>query len=223
MKRTAPGRGSGTGWLYVYHCCVSRLTSRYRPLNASSTWSMVNAHTAELPEAPLYLHTPAKHVYGLFTICSHNDSLLISQTAALHTICTQDAESGFLFNLRHNRCVGEHEREAILSFRSLTVSLAWPVYFAHISTRVNAFDQYPQVRRSAQKKEKRRACFVLYQLLQNGKTFRNTDNKMHNCAIYTLPLGGEDSIEHSTFPRLFTGGQYKHVLDDVEWKSIIGQ
>lgn len=52
---TAPGRGSGTGWLYVYHCWVSLLTSRYRPLNAFSTWSMVNEHTAELPEAPLYL------------------------------------------------------------------------------------------------------------------------------------------------------------------------
>lgn len=55
MVLTTPGRGSGTGWLYVYHCWVSRLTSRYRPLNAFSTWSIVKAHTAELPEAPLYL------------------------------------------------------------------------------------------------------------------------------------------------------------------------
>lgn len=52
---TAPGRGSGTGWLYVYHCWVSLLTSRYRPLKAFSTWSIVKEQTAELPEAPLYL------------------------------------------------------------------------------------------------------------------------------------------------------------------------
>lgn len=52
---TAPGRGSGTGWLYVYHCWVSLLTSRYLPLKAFSTWSIVKEHTAELPEAPLYL------------------------------------------------------------------------------------------------------------------------------------------------------------------------
>ena len=60
---TTPGLGSGTWWLYVYHCWVSRLTSRYRPLNAFSTWSIVKAHTAELPEAPLYLYkTEKKHL-----------------------------------------------------------------------------------------------------------------------------------------------------------------
>lgn len=59
---TAPGRGSGTGWLYVYHCWVSLLTSRYRPLNAFSTWSIVKEHTAELPEAPLYLQNINKHL-----------------------------------------------------------------------------------------------------------------------------------------------------------------
>lgn len=80
VKRTAPGLGSGTGWLYVYHCCVSRLTSRYRPLKASSTWSMVNAHTAELPEAPLYLHTNTTCFQLIYNHAhARNNSLLISR------------------------------------------------------------------------------------------------------------------------------------------------
>lgn len=46
----------------MYHCCVSLLTSRYRPLKAASTCAMLKAHTAELPDAPLYLQTREKGV-----------------------------------------------------------------------------------------------------------------------------------------------------------------
>ena len=52
---TAPGLGEGTGWVTVYHCCVSRFTSLKKPLKVDCTTFMVKTQTAEPSMVPPFL------------------------------------------------------------------------------------------------------------------------------------------------------------------------